>query len=265
MILSEKLNLLFVKVPKTGSSSFELALAPELERSAFITPILDENFTKEWRALFPDFEPLWEKRPGRLTLSTYLAIKQRGPAEFFRRLNSDLKEKKGPNALGTDFWRFYNHISAKDVRVRIGREKFLKLHKVAIVRHPYTRIISAYRYRLQKVNSYKVNPPSFEDWFQREKVLFRPMTYFTHIKRQNSLDQSIKYENLDQGINDLCNLIGIDHLGLERRFVSTKIHFYSTPTTEELIGGYLRNSRIRRDIDEAYAEDFIAFNYRKDT
>lgn len=120
MILSDKFNLLFIKVPKTGSSSFELALAPELEKSALVTPILQEDVNVQWKATFPDFEPLWENRPLRLARSTYLAIHQLGLRHFLRKLTADLKGHKGPKTLGTDFWRFYNHISAGQIKVRIG-------------------------------------------------------------------------------------------------------------------------------------------------
>lgn len=264
MILSEKLNLLFIKVPKTGSSSFELALATELEKSAIVTPIINEEIYSQWREVFPDFQPLWENRPLRLAHSTFLAIKQRGLGEFNRRLQSDLRGKKGPNTLGTDFWRFYNHISAKDVAIRIGAKKFSKLYKVAIVRHPFTRIISAYRYRLQKVDSYRSNPPSFEDWFRQEKSLFRPMTYFTHIKSENVLNQIIKYEDLNANIDVFCNQLGLSGLKLKNRFADTKIHFYSPPTTEELIGKFLKNPRIRGEVQNEYADDFVEFNYREE-
>ncbi|NDA40612.1 MAG: hypothetical protein EBX88_04160 [Actinobacteria bacterium] len=264
MILSENLNLLFIKVPKTGSSSFELALAPELERTALITPILQEEVNLQWKALFPDFEPLWEKNPLRLARSSYLAIKQLGLKTFLTRLSSDLREQCGPASLGTDFWRFYNHISAGDVKARIGREKFSKLIKVAIVRHPYSRIISAYRYRLQKVNSYKTNPPKFEDWFQREKVLFRPITYFTHIKKKNALSLAIRYEDLDTGIKEFGDLVGIDTQLFVKRFKETKIHLYAPPTTNDLIGKYFNSERIQREVYDEYKVDFAAFNYQQD-
>ena len=264
MILSEKLNLLFIKVPKTGSSSFELALAPELEKTALVTPILQEDVNLQWKAAFPDFEPQWENHPLRLARSTYLAVQQLGPKEFINRLTADIKGHRGPESLGTDFWRFYNHINASDIRVRIGHKRFSEFHKVAIVRHPYTRIISAYRYRLQKVNSYKSNPPNFEDWFHREKVLFRPMTYFTHIKRENTLKLAIRYETLNSSLNDFSELLGLDLKHFVKRFMETKVHLYSPPTTEDLVGKYLKSERVRREIYDEYKQDFIEFNYRED-
>lgn len=264
MILSEKLNLLFIKVPKTGSSSFELALAPHLEQSALITPILDEVVHHQWMALFPNFAPQWENRAVRLAHSTLLAIKQKGMSEFYRRLVIDLKKKEGPKELGPDFWRFYNHISAKDIKTRIGTDKFSKLQKVAIVRHPYTRIISAYRYRVQKVPAYRSNPPSFENWFQREKALFRPITYFTHIKRRSSLNQVLKYETLDFDISEMLSVIGLNSMGFKKRFNETKIHYFSPPTTKDMVGSFFKGSRVIKEVDDEYAADFIAFNYHKD-
>ena len=264
MILSEKLNLLFIKVPKTGSSSFELAFAPELEKTALISPILQDDVSLQWKELFPDFEPLWERHPLRLARSSYLAIKQHGLKTFITRLTSDLRGQCGPASLGTDFWRFYNHISAGDVKARIGHEKFSKLIKVAIVRHPYTRIISAYRYRLQKVNSYKANPPKFEEWFQREKVLFRPITYFTHIKKRNTLSLAIRYESLDTSLKEFGDLVGIDTQLFVKRFKDTNIHLYASPTTSDSIGEYINSERIRRAVYDEYRLDFAAFNYRQD-
>lgn len=264
MILSEKLNLLFIKIAKTGSSSFELALAPELERTALVTPILQREADLPWKAFFPDFEPLWENHPLRLVHSSLRAVKQFGLKTFLTKLSSDLRGQSGPESLGTDFWRFYNHISAGDVKARIGREKFSKLNKVAIVRHPYTRIISAYRYRLQKVNSYKQDPPKFEDWFQREKVLFRPITYFTHIKKRNALSLAIRYEHLDTSLKEFGDLVGIDTQLFVKRFMGTKIHLFAQPTTNDFIGKYLNSERIRREVYDEYKVDFTAFNYRKD-
>lgn len=264
MILSEKLNLLFIKVPKTGSSSFELALAPELEKTALVTPILQEAVNLKWKTIFPDFVPLWENRPLRLARSTFLAIQRLGLRKFLNNLNADLQGHRGPEALGTDFWQFYNHISAVDIKSRIGNERFSKLQKVAIVRHPYTRIISAYRYRLQKVNSYRMEPPSFENWFHKEKMLFRPMTYFTHVIRKNTLNLTIKYESLDSCISEFSNLVGINTKIFMERFSETKIHLYAPPTTEDFVGKFLKGARIRREIYDTYKSDFFAFNYRED-
>lgn len=188
MILINQPNVLFLKPRKVAGTSFEIALSNFADENSVITPITD---TDE---------------------AIRTSLNFRGPQNYHMSFFDGIKTCK----LG--IWKeliqcrkplkFWNHISAKLVRERLGHTRWSSAFKISIVRNPYDMAISRYFFSRKTVD---YSPQDFENFCVSMATAFKENLEQYFIGNEEVIDFYIKYES----IND-------DILKLEKQFIELK-------------------------------------------
>lgn len=172
MILCHRFKFIFVKTHKTAGTSIEIALSQFCGNEDVITPISSQD--EEIRS----------------------QLGYHGPRNYF--LPADGKAKDAstslPSANGT--WRFFNHISARRIRERVGLEVWNSYFKFCFVRNPWDQVISQYHYL------YPSDPrPSLSDCIMspNSRVLQSDLGIYTADK-QLLVDYVGRYESLEEDL-----------------------------------------------------------------
>lgn len=126
MIISHKYKFIFLKTNKTAGTSIEIALSRFCGKKDVITPIASED------------EEIRNKLGYRGPQNYWAPLSDYSPGDFKKRVFSG--ERKG---------RYYNHISAKEVRGFIGERIWNKYYKFCFERNPWDRLLSLYYWRCQ--------------------------------------------------------------------------------------------------------------------
>jgi len=107
--------------------------------------------------------------------------------------------------------RIGQHTDARSARKILGRKVFNDYCKFAVVRNPYSRVVSWYNVLLKIGDGKKghliIKPKSFEDYILNQKDIYKDMYRRTHelwrtqwdflnINGKLDLDHIIRYENL---------------------------------------------------------------------
>jgi hypothetical protein len=97
-----------------------------------------------------------------------------------------------------DIWK--NHISATEIKTRLGNDMFNKYFKFAVIRNPYDVIVSYYYFEKSKL--------PFKEYAKNKIVnnLNR-----CSINGESVCDYYIRYENLLEDIVNVCKLLNIDN------------------------------------------------------
>lgn len=170
MIVSHKHKFIFLKTNKTAGTSMEIALAKFCGPDDIITPVSpgDEVLRSELGYRAPQ-----KYRPG---LAEY---SRRDWLVTLRRF----KRK-----------RFFNHISARDVKLLVGDDIWKSYFKFCFERNPWDRVLSLYAWRCQTEPK-----PTISD-FIGSRVLGdltkRGIELYT-IGGKIAVDRVCLYENLD--------------------------------------------------------------------
>lgn len=133
MIYLKRSKLIFLKSRKTAGSSFEIALSSFADADDIITPLGPLGGEDEALRKANGGQP-----PGnyRFSLSDYARITA---PELVKSLGRPREHQK-----------FNQHISARDVRRRLGANIFDNSMKVAIVRNPFDALVSRYFWYTRK-------------------------------------------------------------------------------------------------------------------
>ena len=96
--------------------------------------------------------------------------------------------------------KFYNHISAKEVKKLIGAKKFNSYYKFSVVRNPFDSVVSYYFWQEQN------DKMPFSKYCKKDRL--------KNLKRISIdgnpvMDYIIRFENLEQGIKHVCEKVGI--------------------------------------------------------
>ena len=183
MIISHKYKFIFLKTNKTAGTSVEIALSRFCGPDDVITPISrkDEKIRKKLGYRGPQnyLAPLREYSFKDLALSL-------------------LKGKRKP--------KFYNHVSASEVRAIVGQQIWDSYFKFCIERNPWDRVVSLYYWR---------NPsdprPTFSEFIESKIPLilkrwgFELYTIDGHI----AVDKICRFENLAEELEKVRVQLGI--------------------------------------------------------
>lgn len=195
MIISHKYKFIFLKTNKTAGTSVEIALSEFCDKHDIITPIspIDEILRKDRGYLGSQnyYAPLLTYN---LKDLTNVLIK---------------KEKKQ---------RYYNHITATEVRKYIGERIWNSYFKFCFERNPWDRIISFYYWY------YKTEPrPTILEFINSEvpfELRRRGFELYT-INGQVVVNKIYRYENLEEELRELTTRLNLPKIPVLPRAKST--------------------------------------------
>jgi len=174
-----------------------------------------------------------------------------------------------PKTAGTSMTKifgeaFQKHNSAKEVIETIGKEEWNKAYKFTVVRNPWDKVLSQYKFRV-KTNKTKMgtNKISFKDWVActygepKDKYYYHnPTKYKTQIEWLKNdediidMDKILRFENLNNDFKSVAKIIGINSElpHINKTTVANYRDFYDEDT--------------RQIIEDCFAEDIKVFEYK---
>ena len=190
MIFSRSRNFIFVRTAKVASTSLEFALSLHCGESDIVTPIGADEELQRWRLgvrprNFAD--PAMEER--------YCAIIASG----------DVARLRAAFATVHRHSRFWNHISAAEIRDRIGRTEWERAFKFSVVRHPYDFAVSLIYYNSARrgAERRRVSP------LQAAASLLRATRNLDIISIDGkvAVDRVLRYETLASDLHSIAPVI----------------------------------------------------------
>jgi Sulfotransferase family len=218
MIVSHKYRFIFLRTEKTASTSL----------SAALDNLLDE---KDLRTTMS--RPPWAK----LSPIHHGALKRHFPQYF----------------------GLHTHATARQVREIIGRKIFDSYYKFAVERNPWDRQVALYAHR-----QWKRGRPV--DHFDRDmrSLIYRSTEYVRlnnwsvyAIGRETVADRVLRYERLDEEIDELATTLGLPgplDMPRLRSYATDRPHYstYYSDSTRDLVARW-------------YAKEIEALGYRFET
>ena len=170
---------------------------------------------------------------------------------------------------GTSVERFLGvpqvHDTAHRRIERIGRRRWDKNYTFALIRHPYARAVSHYRYRV-KINHHTMQDgcPSLNDWIQsaygdqdrrfyNHPLMFAPCVQWLAVDGRIVVDDVVKLEEIDDRWSDVCEKIGVPFRPLIAKNAT------SGTSMEEALS--LLNNRSIENLNNHFSIDFERFDY----
>lgn len=245
MILLEQLNILFIKGFKVGGTSFEIALSKFANKNDIVTPIANED--EEIR------KGLNFQHPVNYEFNNKEIIKNSKLLYLNSLKNTELR------------YKFFEHISAAKIKSYFGSSYFEKLTKVAIVRNPYSYIVSRYYWDIAaaKYNNKKhiYNLP-FDQWLKNYPSKIVENTNLIKVDNEFVIDEVIKFENFE---NDLTNFERNYNLkDLKKTFYNINTKSNINKSKKNYLSLFKDNSQLEtiHYLNEDY---FNKFKYKKET
>jgi len=181
MIISHRHKFIFLKTVKTGGTSVEIALSRYCGEEDVITPISPED------------EPAREELG--ISPRNYLAPRATYWLPDYYRLLVQKQEKK----------LFWNHITAQDVRDRVGAEIWDNYFKFTIERNPWDKTVSDYYWRASRGG-----PQSLDAYFRKFRGRFRHFNYPRYsLNGQLAVDAIVRFEHLIPDLTAVLQQVGI--------------------------------------------------------
>lgn len=187
MILSHRHKFIFIKTSKTASTSIELALEPLCGPEDVVTT----QQKRPWRV-----NPWPDEQQYRPRNYRGIFIPRFNPHQPWRQLRKDLRD------LG---WRrkYYNHMSAFEIRARAGRKIFDSYFKFCFERNPWDKAVSVFFWEKDRLNV----PQDFETFVQVRRLPSRFDLYT--IGGKLAVDLVGQFETLEADLRRALQHVGI--------------------------------------------------------
>lgn len=228
MIVSYKWGFIFIRTHKTASKNMEALLATHCEDRDIVSPrgpISPTNPAQNYRGLFNPLADIMDESVNARTV--------------WRRFRERM--------------RFYNHMTAGQIKRRVGKETWDSFFKFCFERNPWDKVVSHYWYRRR--NPRKSPVDSFEEYLEtcRCPVDFPLYT----IGGELALDEVGRYENLDSDFQRILARIGLPPGALPTR-ANTQFRTDTKPYQDYY------DDRTRKLVADLYAREIAMFDYRFD-
>lgn len=193
MIISFRHGFIFVKSKKTGGSAVEHALAPLCAAQDIVTPTgLDERIPAggEARNFTADEEALALYRTG-------LERGEDPGFELFVRIDR----------LCRDAGDYYAHMSAAEIRARLGAETWDRSFKFTVERHPYEKAVSQAWFSWARHGGPGQDFAAFFDDQVRNGPYVNARFYA--IGGRPVLDRVLRHERLEEELREVADRLGL--------------------------------------------------------
>jgi hypothetical protein len=211
MILSHKYKFIFIKTNKTAGTSIEIALSKFCDPSDIITPIAAEDSA----------------------------------------LRDSLGYRGAQNYLGENGIKFHNHMSAKEIKQKVGDKIWNEYYKFCFERNPWDRLISMYYWRCQSEPR-----PSVSEFLSSDvPLLLKLRGYELYTDNgQIIVDKVCRFENISEELE----MIRI-HLGLPEQLElpSAKSKYRKDKRSYREI----LSSTEKMQIEKLFSDEIKLFNY----
>lgn len=163
--------------------------------------------------------------------------------------------------------KWYHHMPASEIRTLVGDEIWNSYFKFTVIRNPWDKAISAYyhfgedyKMKLSRKLFQKILKPSctlkqisFLNWLTDEKPPRDRNKYL--INDEVCVDEFIRFENLSDGIERVCNKIGIP-------WDETRLPKFKTEKRDRAVKPCdLYTPQAHRLIEKRYAYEIKHFDY----
>lgn len=187
MIICHKHQFIFLKTTKTAGTSVELALSRFCGPDDVITPLSPEEEEKR-------------RKMGGVPPQNYLPD---SPLQY----------------TGLDWWkllsrgktvhRYLEHMPARKVRRRIGREIWDRYYKFCIVRNPWDRVISQYYWRQRNLSPDEMPPiMDFLNSVHTQSLRRKGFSLYT-LNGEVAVDKLCRFERLEEDLEDVRRHLGL--------------------------------------------------------
>lgn len=185
MILSHRHRFIFIKTEKTAGTSLEIALSRYLGPEDVVTPIMPED--EKTRAALGFGGPRHYRQP----LATI------GKAELRRAV----RLRQWPR-------RFYNHVSAAEIRDRVPRAVWDGYFKFTMARHPEDRAVSFWQWLARE----DPRLAAFPDFLRREGGRLYRNTAIVSEAGRPLVDDFARFEILEADVARIGTRLGLETL-----------------------------------------------------
>jgi hypothetical protein len=116
---------------------------------------------------------------------------------------------RGPDRPSTSVW--WNHMPAADIKRLLGDEVWNSYFKFCVVRNPFDKVVSLFYFQRKTgrlhVDLTAPDPEQFERWLTSRRLPVDRDKYT--IDGEFCLDDVIKYEQLHQDMERICQRVGV--------------------------------------------------------
>jgi hypothetical protein len=147
--------------------------------------------------------------------------------------------------------RFHNHSPAAEVRRYVGKDKWSKYFVFCVERNPFDRAVSQYFWKNRKLTE----KPDMTEFF---RTLSTPSMSNWNVysgKDGVLVDRILRYENLNQELSEVGNLLGI-------KIDISSIHAKSHTRTDNRNYREIIDNKSRLIIEERCAKEIKHFGYQ---
>ncbi|WP_269526193.1 sulfotransferase family 2 domain-containing protein [Coraliomargarita parva] len=235
-VISHKYKFIFVKTGKTAGTSVEMALNKICGPEDVCSPL------SKW----------WKKpRPGEESHNPQNAKGFFLPHPFLKR---PWRSGRGWRIKGEfrEFmhgWKYRSHMSAIEIRARLGKKLWNEYFKFTIDRNPWDKAVSAYYFAQRN----KKQEMPFEEWVQR---YFPDGTIdFYSINGEIAVDRVLRYENLAAEFRQTLIELGVPN---PPELPQAKANFRPDRASYQSV----HNEVTKNYVAQACAREIKAFDYQ---
>jgi len=200
MIVSNRYGFIFVKNARVAGTSLEMALSKFLGDEDIITPVAgDMNPYRETERLRRGFAVArnFEKSPYRLRATEVPRfVKGQMRSRFYRDEGARLYAR---SKLPKKYW---GHMSAEEIRSRVGTSRWDSYYKFTVERNPWDRLVAAYSRKKKQGKMAE----SFREFVMSSGPARTQFDRYT-VNGKVGMDRILRYDRLYEGLSEISNLL----------------------------------------------------------